>query len=120
MANYREISQEYAKQGINAAFLLNGSAAFAVMTQFMNIKHELASAVAWGLLVWAGGTAVAALTWLVAFTSTRFVDKSEREEDPKHLRSSDRFMVVGMVFFAISIFCFALGCIMMALALRKL
>jgi hypothetical protein len=40
VADYREISQEYAKQGINAAFLLNGGAAVALLSQTAALREQ--------------------------------------------------------------------------------
>lgn len=119
MADYREISQEYARQGINAAFLLNGGAAVALLSQAAALRDQgLAGAISCGLLTWAAGTAIAALTWVLAFLSSRFVDKSERETEAKerHIRTSDRYMTAGLVSVIASIALFAIGCIALARA----
>jgi len=113
MADYREISQEYAKQGINAAFLLNGGAAVAILTQASDLAEKgYASALVAGLLTWAIGTGIAAVTWILAFASTRYVDKSEREVglEEAHLKTSDRYMLAGIVALLISIVLFGVGC----------
>ncbi|WP_296077779.1 hypothetical protein [uncultured Agrobacterium sp.] len=119
MADYREISQEYAKQGINAAFLLNGGAAVAMLTQAGDLAEKgYAPALTGGLLLWAAGTSIAAATWILAFISTRYVDKSEREKglEKKHLATSDRFMMAGVVTLLISIGLFGSGCWLVARA----
>ena len=119
MADYREISQEYAQQGIKGAFLLNGGAAVALLSQAADLKaNGLASSVSGGLQIWALGTALAAATWVLAFLSTRYVDKSEREADKKggHLRISDGLMLAGLITVGLSILFFLLGCIVLASA----
>lgn len=122
MADYREISQEYAKQGINAAFLLNGGAAVAILTQAGDLAEKgYAPALTTGLLLWAAGTSIAAVTWILAFLSTRYVDKSEREkaDEEKHLKISDRYMLAGIVTLLISICLFGLGCWLVARSFLK-
>ncbi len=113
MADYREISQEYAKQGINAAFLLNGGAAVALLSQTAALREQgLAGAIGAGMKWWAVGTALAALTWVIAFLSTRYVDKSEQESASKnqYLRISDRYMIAGILAVLGSIGVFGIGC----------
>ena len=119
MADYREISQEYAKQGINAALLLNGGAAVALLSQAGQLKeHGLGGAISAGLLIWAFGSALAAATWVFGFLSTRYVDKSEREagKRDRYLQISDRYMDIGTGMVLGSIALFAIGCIMAACA----
>lgn len=121
MADYREISQEYARGGIGAAFFVNSGAAVALLSQAAELisaglADDLSTAVYW----WASGTILAAATWIVAFFSTRYVDKSEREavDEVRHLQTSDRLMVAGVVLVVSSLISFAAGCICMAMALR--
>ncbi len=119
MAGYREISQEYAKQGINAAFILNGGAALALLSQAADLKDQgLASSVTGGMQVWAVGTALAAATWIFGFISTRYVDKSEPEAGmmEAHLKTSDAYMFAGIVSLAASILFFLIGYIILAFA----
>lgn len=121
MADYREISQEYARQGINAAFLLNGGAAVALLSQTAElIKLNLTAIVSQAMLIWAAGTILAALTWVVAFASTRYVDKSEREHSPAHLGTSDVLMVVGLILVISSLGMFAWGCVALASGIHSI
>lgn len=117
MADYREISQEYARQAINAAFILNGGAAVALLSQVSGLLEKgLSGGVRQALMIWALGTVLAALTWVFGFISTRYVDKSEREPglEKQHLRTSDRWMLAGLIAVLVSIAVFALGCYRMA------
>lgn len=119
MADYREISQEYAKQGINAAFLLNGGAAIGLLSQAAElIQRGMGRAVAPSMLIWSLGTALAAFTWILAFASTRYVDKSEREHNEKvpHLLRSDRLMNAAIIAVFGSIALFVAGCWKLAAA----
>lgn len=119
MADYREISQEYAKQGINAAFLLNGGAAISLLSQAAEFhERHMAWAVATPMLIWSSGTALAAFTWTLAFASTRYVDKSEREHDDheRHLWRSDKLMYAGLISVLGSITLFVAGCWKLATA----
>lgn len=121
MADYREISQEYARGGIGAAFLVNSGAAVALLSQAADlISAGLASDLATAVYWWAFGTISASVTWIVAFLSTRYVDKSDREASlqGEHLRTSDRYMIVGILLTALSLCCFAAGCVSMAIALK--
>jgi energy-converting hydrogenase Eha subunit H len=120
VADYREISQEYAKQGINAAFLLNGGAAVALLSQTAALREQgLSGAISTGMLIWAAGTVVAAVTWVLAFLSTRYVDKSEREpmHTQSHLQRSDAFMAAGLIAVLASIVLFSVGCWVLAKSL---
>ncbi|MBP1859788.1 hypothetical protein [Rhizobium herbae] len=117
MADYREISQEYAKQAINAAFILNGGAAVAVLSQASGLLEKgLSTGVRQALMIWALGTILAALTWVFGFLSTRYVDKSERESalESKHLRTADLWMLAGLIAVLLAIVAFATGCYVLA------
>lgn len=79
MADYREISQQYAQGAIQAGIILNGGAAIAVLSQATRlISVGLAGPLRFAMLCWILGTFFAAVTWVLAFSSTRLVDKSER------------------------------------------
>lgn len=123
MADYREISQEYARGGIGAAFFVNSGAAVALLSQASElISAGLADDLSTAVLYWATGTLLASATWIVAFVSTRYVDKSEREVtlQSKHLRAADRYMCAGLILLVLSLFSFAAGCFSMAMALKIL
>jgi hypothetical protein len=120
MADYREISQEYAQQGIRAAILINAGAAVALLSQAAElIKADMARQVATAMLCWAIGTLLAAVTWLLAFLSTRYVDKSEREPDchRRHLRTSDRLMFAGLCAICLALIAFVGGCVSLAIGI---
>jgi hypothetical protein len=67
------------------------------------------------MLIWAFGVLAGAFTWLLAFASTRYVDKSENEAglSVQHLQTSDAYMYGGIAAVIFSFVCFALGCIML-------
>lgn len=114
MADYRDISQAYAQKGIQAAMILNGGAAIAVLSQVGALSLK---AVAWPMVIWAIGTLISALCWVFAFISTRYVDKSEREvgREYDNLKKSDRFMLAGILALLISLLMFIAGCVWLAL-----
>ncbi len=117
MADYREISQEYAKEGIKAALLVNAGAAVALLTQIAPLlEMQVASQAAISMLMWCVGVFLAVLCWIFAFISTRYVDKSEVEGNTDHLETSDRFMIFGMVAFLGSLTFFFFGCTIIACA----
>ncbi|MCA6109616.1 hypothetical protein [Bradyrhizobium cenepequi] len=124
MADYREISQEYAQGAIKACILINAGAAAALLTQaakFIEIKNAaLTSAITCSMLLWAFGTVAAISTWVLAFLSTRYVDKSEKEvaRQSRHLRTSDIFMLAGVIAVVGSLALFVAGCITLAVSLR--
>lgn len=116
MADYREISQEYAKEGIKACLLLNAGAAVALLSQASDLLSAgLADDVRIAMLFWSAGTVVAALLWLFAFASARFVDKSIEEKNDAHRETSNNYMYAGQIGFLVSLICFAAGCITLAL-----
>ncbi|HZG27458.1 MAG TPA: hypothetical protein VE079_03265 [Ensifer sp.] len=123
MADYREISQQYAQKGIIGAFVLNGLAAITLLSQASAlIERGIAGEIAHTLYWWAGGTLVATFTWIIAFISTRYVDKSERETSHRvrFETISDRWMLAGLATFIISLLCFAFGSITLGLSFRAL
>jgi tetrahydromethanopterin S-methyltransferase subunit D len=115
MADYREISQQYAKEGVRTCILLNAGAAATLLSQATDlIQLTLADEVRAAMLWWMTGIVAGTLIWLLAFAATRYVDKHEREGRDDHLRTSNRFMNAGLACFAISVVCFVGGCISLA------
>jgi predicted membrane channel-forming protein YqfA (hemolysin III family) len=117
MADYREISQEYAKSAIGAAMLINAGASVAVLSQLAELyKLDLLSSVVWSVMAWTVGVVLAALAWPTAFLSSRFVDKSERDRglERAYLQVSNRWMHAGVILVFASILCFAGGAAYMA------
>lgn len=117
MADYREISQEYAKGAINAAILINAGAAVALLTQLSALQGTpLFGIVFYSVIWWTFGVALASFSWLAAFTSTRYVDKSARETGSRarHLRTSNIAMQIGLALIFGSIVCFCCGAAIMA------
>lgn len=121
MADYRDISQQYAQGAIKACILLNAGAAVAVLSQSPEIipitsTFSLRNAV----MFWVTGTAIAAFGWVFGFLSTRYVDKSERETDlaKAHLRRSDFHMYAGLATVIISMLIFLIGSIVLATGLK--
>lgn len=119
MADYREISQTYAREGIRTVIVLNAGAAAALLSQATQlIEKGLAAGARAAMIIWASGATLGVLAWLFAFTSTRYVDKSEREAgaEARHLRTSDRHMSVGAILFLLSLICFGAGAARLALS----
>ncbi len=123
MADYREISHEYAHGGIKAALLVNGGAAVALLSQVADLaKPGISGNTASAMVVWAIGVLAAAAAWLFAFISTRYVDKSEREttKTEAHIKTSNIWMYVGLGSVVVSLLCFLVGSITLALGLGTL
>ncbi len=116
VADYRQISQEYAKEAIKAALLINGAAAVSLLTQSTKlIEQGLADEAAGAMIWWASGVLLAAMTWLLAFLSTRYVDKSERENNSsRHMAVSNRYMMTAGALVLFSMICFMVGCALLA------
>ena len=111
MADYREISPQYAQGGIKACILLNAGAAIAILNQAVDLTQRgLAAEVRWAMILWVVGIVSAALVWVAGFLSARFVDKSVDEKRPDHLRFSNAFMSIGLGLILLSLLLFALGC----------
>ncbi len=109
MADYREISQQYAQGAIKAVILVNGGAAVAVLSQVSTLlrllDHQL---VGYALLAFLGGVNFGLMTWLFGFFSTRYVDIAERSKTPDY-RVADRFQGLGSLSLVLGIFCFLGG-----------
>jgi len=113
MADYREISQQYAQGGIKSVILINAGAAVALLSQSAALAEgPLASALVCPMLLWAMGTALGASTWVLAFLSTRHVDRNE-------IATADKYMYWGLATIAASLLTFVLGCILLARALGQ-
>lgn len=112
MADYREISQHYAKEGIRTVILLNGGAAVALLSQAGSLVEQgLVGGVRAAMIWWSAGAGIGAFTWMMAFLSTRYVDKSEREagSEQHHLMISDRYMFAGLTCCILALICFGAG-----------
>ena len=120
MADYREISQAYAQGAIKAALLINGAAAIALLAQAPNLaSYGIGEEIGLSLTLWTGGVTIAALTWVLGFLSTRYVDKGIVEGSAAHMATSDRLMLFGVVMVVLSMACFATGCLLMAEAYQR-
>lgn len=109
MTDYREISQAYAKGAITAALAINGGAAVAVLSQFSALAGLLeARVVAVTLLIYSCGVLFAASTWILAFLSTRYVDRVQQGQDADY-KTADSFMYGGLIAILLSLTAFLLG-----------
>jgi hypothetical protein len=73
------------------------------------------------MLIWAFGTLFGAATWLVAFLSTRYVDKSQDEPNSAaaHIRTSNLFLFAGIILILLSLSSFIYGCLILACRLAN-
>ncbi|WP_430251675.1 hypothetical protein [Neorhizobium sp. DAR64860/K0K1] len=118
MADYREISQVFAQEGIKAALLINSGAAVALLTQATTlIEKDLVNAVFWPLLAWVAGTSISTLLWIFAFISARLVDKSTVENRSEFIELSNRWMMIGVWGFVFAVGCFCVGAVTLAFKL---
>lgn len=113
MADYREISQQYAQGGIKAVILLNGGAAVAILTQLSQLS-ALSGPILWAMCFWAAGTASGAFAWMMGFGSTRYVDKHYDEGIRKHIDTANRFQTAGLAAVFIALVLFLIGCLVLA------
>ena len=108
MADYREISQQYAQGAIKAAMTINGGATVAVLTQSAALAGlGLGDQVRCSLIIWSAGLLVACLVWIVAFLSTRYVDENE-------LGRANFFMYLGVLLLILSLGLFLAGVVTLA------
>jgi hypothetical protein len=119
MADYREISQDYAQGAIKATFTLNGGASIAILSQVSKLTGSISSVLLGVvLLLWCFGVALSATTWGLGFYSTRYVDKSERESNvADNLDISNKYMAWSLRCIFASITVFLIGAIILAFAL---
>jgi hypothetical protein len=111
VADYREISQAYAKGAAKVAVLINGAAAIAILSQVSSLK-DIRFEVTFALLAWTAGVFFGALVWPLGFISTRYVDKAEQEKNDGHLQTANRFMLAGLIVAMLSLLMFLKGCIL--------
>ena len=117
MADYREISQDYAQGAIRAALLINGGAAVAVLSQLNSLTGLMnTKSVASALLVFCFGILFAAATWIFAFLSTRHVDIAELGHD-KDYSKANNFMSAGVVSIVLSLLAFIIGVLILVCSL---
>lgn len=113
-ANYREISQEYGQGAIKAVILVNGGAAVAVLSQYGELSKLLsAKPVATSVLLFAFGVFLGVLVWLLAFLSTRYVDRTLRKLEPDY-KLADRYQAAAIIALLASLTLFLVGCIKLA------
>ena len=108
-----------AQGGIRTTILINGGAAVALLSQASQLAGRgIAREVMFAMLLWCGGVFLGAVSWVVAFISTRFVDKSEREH-VRYLRHADIFMTIGLFSVLASAVAFLSGCAIIALGFGR-
>ncbi len=125
MADYRQISQDYARAAVNTSVLLNGGAAVAFISQIGSlVSTGFGPLIFWPLTLWATGAFFAGITYPLAFFSTRHVDRSERSttssKRDKELMVADRFMYVGIATSVSSFMLFGFGCACLAYEFKQL
>lgn len=109
MADYREISQHYAQGAIKAVVLLNSGALVASLSQLDSVfKLAPPEVYAISAASWLVGTALGAVVWILAFTSTRHVDKAERGETNSYAKA-DFWMAIGTIVWLVSLCLFCFG-----------
>lgn len=113
MADYREISQQYAQGGIKAVVLLNAGAAVAVLSQLSQLSF-LAHPILWAMVFWSLGMTVGAFAWMMAFGSTRYVDKHYDEKLASHIDTANRFQTTGLACVFVSLVLFLTGAVYLA------
>ncbi|MFK4823746.1 hypothetical protein ACI0FM_02945 [Paenochrobactrum sp. BZR 588] len=123
MADYREISQSYARAAVNTSVILNGGAAIALMNQMSSlIGSGFGPIIFWPITLWAAGAFLAGITYPVAFLSSRYVDKSEREpsKEAAHIKIADKLMLAGLISNVLSFLLFAAGTIKISYEFKAL
>jgi hypothetical protein len=114
MVDYRAESIENARGAIKAGTLLNGGAAVALLTQLSTLPEAIAGAVLTSMVWWCAGLTLAALAWIAAFISTRFVDKWLDEKNDAHRVTSNNAQYAGILLILGSIVAFLAGCLFLA------
>ena len=116
MADYREISQHYAQGAIKAIILVNGGSAIAVISQLKELSNLLSRcAIGLSLILFVAGVAVGVVCWIVAFISTRYVDRAVRGEDPDY-SIANQWMFCGQVLAVLGVVFFLSGTLLLAFA----
>lgn len=120
MADERMMAQEFGREGIKALMLANGGAAVALLSQAAKLMEmKLGDDVAYALLIWALGLALAITCWWAGFLSLRYADRANevkdrpREHDAEIILS-DRYLYAGQILFVLSLLAFKAGCFTLA------
>ncbi len=126
MADYREITQEYAKGAIKTVILINAGSIVAILNQLPEIS-KLTSL--WSLKLamsaWIFGILFGVLSWILAFKSTiEFGNFYESNQSPKQNDQANIFHDTGNQFTAyavnsifLSLFVFVVGCLVIIFSL---
>ena len=118
MADYREISQEYAQGAIKASILLNSGAIVVCLSQLNGlVQHVGQSSYAAAILLYIFGTFFGAVTWVLAFLSTRYVDRKERGQEVTYKRA-DQFMLGGQISIVLALLCFLAAALVLVISLQ--
>lgn len=109
MADFREISQSYAHGAIKAMILVNSGALVACLTQLETLTNYVgARGVGYSVLLWTCGVFLGALSWILGFLSTRFVDIADRGQHGA-IRISNRYMFSALAAIVLSLLLFVIG-----------
>ncbi|WP_137702955.1 hypothetical protein [Marimonas lutisalis] len=117
MADYREISQEYAQGAIKASVLLNSGAIVICLSQLDEmIQHVGRWSFACAILLYVFGTLFGAVTWVLAFLSTRHVDRKQLGQEETYERA-DQYMFGGFFSIVVSLLMFLTAALVLAFSL---
>ncbi|PCJ76889.1 MAG: hypothetical protein COA53_01365 [Rhodobacteraceae bacterium] len=108
MADYREISQQYAQGAIKAVILVNSGALIASLSQLDSVLKLVSSGTyATSATFWLLGTVLGITSWMLAFFSTRNVDRTERGENTSYLAANFWMHATELAWFlSLGAFCY--------------
>ena len=127
MADYRDITQEYAKGAIKTVILISAGSIIAILNQLPEIS-KLASL--WSLKLamtaWVFGIVFGVLSWILAFKSTiELGNHDEWKQSPANNEKSEAFRNTGNQFSnyaafstSLSLIFFFTGCLVIIFALK--
>lgn len=114
MADYREISQQYAQGAIRAVILVNSGAAVAVLSQMSSLLALLSAAsLGWALIAYIIGVVCGVLAWVSGFYNARYVDIAERSGLMDY-STANRWQLAGAILLLTGLVFFLAGCLALA------
>ena len=117
MADYREISQIYAQGAIKSVILANSGGALAIVSQLAALKSEFNSGVIAALLmIYMFGATLGIASWIFAFISTRYVDRTNRDEEEDYSKAN-KFQLIATIMIFLSLFSFFISAPIISLSL---
>ncbi len=112
MADYRDITQEYAKGAMKTVVLINAGGVIATLNQFAEItKFASTGSLKCAMTMWIFGIAFGVFSWVAGYASTvGFGNYQETNKDSFH-KDGNFYAKIAAITIGLSLFAFIAGCL---------